>query len=102
MAKKKTTTFEELIKRLEKRNEDAYTAGGMSNGAYAILEKYLEEMQKPQELYPTISDAYEVIYGILWGLSMTDFISEEQHRHLQKQLREIYSDAIDRFTRDRI
>ncbi|MBQ8299274.1 MAG: hypothetical protein IJX99_05350 [Clostridia bacterium] len=59
------------------------------NGTWGLLQQWIIDMNTAE--YKRDQDkTYEKIYGFLWGLEATDYITEEEKEMLQEDLFKIY------------
>lgn len=77
-------TFEELIKKLKNETD---------NGVYEILRYHLEDFKK----FKDITNEYEFINGILWGLYATNFISDHERKQLNRTTQNILNEWVYEF-----
>lgn len=80
-------TFEKLIRRLEERSRRRRVVLGGYNCGYAVLQGELNRLSEG------MLDRRGSIRGMVWGLFMVDFISEEERDLLLDQLTAMYREV---------
>ena len=82
-------TIKKIIEKLKKKSEQQFSKGRTANGIYNVLIKWYEEMQDCEQT-DKLDEYYNKIYGILYGLHGTYFITEKELENTVDELLEIY------------